>query len=191
MGQAQEPATGRPACITPGCDRPRKAKTDRGNGLCHACQARERYHRKNPGAKRHPVGYHGKWKGVTCKADGCDSEAKCKGYCTPCWQREYHKTYEPPAGSNRRRQIRYRYGITPEDYARMLAEQDGKCAICLDPPHEGNTLKRWNGKLAIDHCHDTGTVRGLLCNNCNLVVGRGRDSATLQRAVEYVRRHER
>lgn len=58
------------------------------------------------------------------------------------------------------------YGITPEDYDRMDAEQDGKCAACARPP-----LKY---RLAVDHNHDTGKVRGLLCVPCNRALWRAR-----------------
>ena len=54
-----------------------------------------------------------------------------------------------------------RYGITPEDYERMSKEQGGVCKICGNPPQPG---KRY---LDVDHSHDTGKVRGLLCGACN------------------------
>jgi DNA-binding sugar fermentation-stimulating protein len=56
----------------------------------------------------------------------------------------------------------------------MLAEQGGLCAVCKQPPTQNNTRAHWDGKLCVDHCHDTGRVRGLLCNDCNLAVGYGR-----------------
>ena len=51
------------------------------------------------------------------------------------------------------------YGITSEDYDRLLAHQGGKCAICRKPP--GRI------RLAVDHCHRAKKVRGLLCAYCN------------------------
>lgn len=65
--------------------------------------------------------------------------------------------------SNRKRQLA-RYGLTVEDYDEMLRQQEGACAICKEPPSEG-----W--KLAVDHDHKTGKVRGLLCLGCNVTVG--------------------
>ena len=56
--------------------------------------------------------------------------------------------------------LKKRYNITPEEYDRMLREQDNKCGIC-------NQHK----KLGIDHCHKSGKVRMLLCINCNSSVG--------------------
>jgi hypothetical protein len=72
-----------------------------------------------------------------------------------------------------KRQGIIRYGITPEDYAELLEKQNYVCAICSRPPG-----KRF--RLSIDHDHDTGIVRGLLCNTCNLSLGRiGEDPQTL------------
>ena len=59
--------------------------------------------------------------------------------------------------TQRANHLRKRYGIDESDYQLMLASQKGKCAICF----RGNTT------LHVDHCHTTGTVRGLLCLRCN------------------------
>lgn len=67
------------------------------------------------------------------------------------------------------RQVRLKYGITVEDYDLMLAEQGGVCKICKRP----ETSVR-NGKvrrMPVDHDHDTGEVRGLLCMLCNSRLG--------------------
>ena len=62
----------------------------------------------------------------------------------------------------RRRQLLERYGISLEQYEAILARQGGACAICREPAR---------GTLAVDHCHATGEVRGLLCFKCNVVLG--------------------
>jgi len=64
---------------------------------------------------------------------------------------------------NRVRRFASVYGITIQDYDRMLEEQRGVCAICKKPEK--------NRKLAVDHDHETGRVRGLLCTNCNNTLG--------------------
>ena len=74
-----------------------------------------------------------------------------------------------------------RYGITVEEYDRMFAEQDGKCAIC--------GVKVEKHRLCVDHDHATGKVRGLLCRLCNRHLGGFRDSIDLlRRAIAYLER---
>lgn len=64
--------------------------------------------------------------------------------------------------------LRTRYGITRATYDEMLAQQDGKCGICrADTPGNG----RGNRYFDVDHCHETGKVRGLLCRQCNVLLG--------------------
>lgn len=78
---------------------------------------------------------------------------------------------------NRSVWLKHKYNITTEEYDKMLAEQDYRCAIC-------------KGSLEmdrIDHCHKTGKVRGILCNDCNLGLGLFRDNKDyLKSAIEYL-----
>jgi len=80
------------------------------------------------------------------------------------------------------------FGITPERYAEMVAEQNGLCAICGKPECETR-----NGKvkaLAVDHDHESGRIRGLLCVACNTGLGKlGDDPVVLRKAADYVERH--
>ncbi len=74
------------------------------------------------------------------------------------------------ANPEKRRDIalRYSYGITLEDYDKMFAEQRGVCKICgADQKGSAGQLR-----LAVDHCHNTGKVRGLLCVSCNTTLGK-------------------
>jgi hypothetical protein len=84
--------------------------------------------------------------------------------------------------------MRY-YGISAEEYVRMYNKQDGKCAICHQP--ETTLDKNGNVKiLAVDHCHDTGTVRELLCYSCNSMLGQARDNVkTLLAGAAYLEKH--
>jgi hypothetical protein len=71
------------------------------------------------------------------------------------------------------------YGMTIADYEAILARQNGVCRVCKTKP-EGR-------RLAVDHCHATGTIRGLLCNNCNLGVGNFKNKAAwMRQAADYV-----
>ena len=73
----------------------------------------------------------------------------------------------PSEQYERQRALRLaKYGITIEDYEKLLVSQNGVCAICSGEPDT-----RWK-ILAVDHCHKTGKVRGLLCMTCNTMIGR-------------------
>lgn len=72
-----------------------------------------------------------------------------------------------------------KYGITKEKFDSMLSEQEGCCAICRKPPAKV--------RLAIDHCHRSGDVRGLLCSFCNRALGLfGDDLEILNSAIKYL-----
>jgi hypothetical protein len=142
---------------------------------------------------RHRKGQWGKWKGVLCSVEGCDKPVSCRGLCSPHYQQQkWADGYRPPsvnATARRERRIKHRYGITAAEYDALLVAQDGRCAICKQPPGD-NVRAHWGGKLCVDHCHDTGTVRGLLCNDCNLAVGYAKSEATARAMVEYFRLHD-
>jgi len=78
------------------------------------------------------------------------------------------------------------YGISVEEYKGMLIHQGGVCKICSQPETQiryGNLIA-----LAVDHDHESGKVRGLLCSDCNRALGLFRDSTeVLERAVKYLR----
>ncbi len=72
------------------------------------------------------------------------------------------------------------YGITPHDYTLMLERQGHRCVICRDEFESTKTRH-------IDHCHETGVVRGILCSRCNHGLGFFRDNIdNLLRAVSYL-----
>jgi hypothetical protein len=82
-------------------------------------------------------------------------------------------------GQRRARFLR-EYGISVEQYDEMFETQGGVCARCGNPPQE---IK----KLAVDHCHKTGRVRGLLCGPCNTYLGRLEANLDqLQRDLNYL-----
>ena len=85
--------------------------------------------------------------------------------------------------SRREYNLKTTYGITLEDYNIMLFEQDGCCAICNTHHTEA---KRG---LVVDHNHNTGEVRGLLCDNCNLTLGKINDDINiLKSAIKYLKK---
>lgn len=90
----------------------------------------------------------------------------------------------------RERDFRRKYGIGTEDYQRLHEAQNGCCAICRQP----ESWKR-DGKvvaLSVDHNHADGSVRELLCYQCNTALGKVRESEEILEAMlAYVRKHKR
>jgi hypothetical protein len=78
------------------------------------------------------------------------------------------------------------YGISLDDYNAILAVQDHKCAGC-----GVDASKAQRSKLYVDHCHDTGKVRGLLCQHCNTALGMVKDSIeTLSSLISYLKQQK-
>lgn len=79
------------------------------------------------------------------------------------------------------------YGLSPEDYQKMLVEQDNRCAVCGKA--ETQTFRGRLRKLSVDYDHITRSVRGLLCSACNWMLGKsGDDPTTLEAGAAYLRR---
>lgn len=77
--------------------------------------------------------------------------------------------------------------MTETEYATLLATQEGKCAICETTTPTG----KWK-VFAVDHCHTTNTVRGILCNECNRGIGLlGDNEERLEKASRYIQDHKK
>ena len=102
-------------------------------------------------------------------------------YCSACHKEQCKKRWHQRPILDRQASRSYKYGITPEDFKRMHEAQKGRCAICNDEP------KTKRG-LHVDHDHETGKVRGLLCHGCNVALGSFKEDVTLlNKAIEYIR----
>lgn len=113
--------------------------------------------------------------GYRCKE--CDKKARSK------YREENEERF---AEVNRRKLLKYRYGITLEDYYTLLNKQGGCCALCKTKQN-GVSGKRRDWNWSVDHCHKTGKVRGLLCNQCNRGLGMlGDDVESIQKALDYL-----
>jgi hypothetical protein len=124
-------------------DRKHKAK-----GLCRQCYDNvNRRANNNVKANCHP-----------------DRAHQAKGLCKPCYMGKYTKTYNRSIKSlNRRKENSWRrhgIAITTHEYNILLEKQGYSCAICKNRDNGGRNL-------AVDHDHDTGMTRGLLCDFCN------------------------
>lgn len=109
--------------------------------------------------------------------DNCSSYCKvCQNLRSTSYARE-NKDKIPTIGYSLKR----RYGITADDYANMLDKQNYSCAICKTSQCETGR------NFAVDHCHTTKKVRGLLCSSCNIGLGQFKDNIELiEKAIKYL-----
>lgn len=114
----------------------------------------------------------------------------------PC--KECSTLFSPTAPSNlycsddcadvgsQRKFLKNTYGISLEDYQELFNKQQGRCAICGSSGFKMKVENRQS--IVIDHCHENGHVRGLLCHNCNRGLGLFQDSPELlEKAIEYLK----
>jgi hypothetical protein len=115
-------------------------------------------------------------KKYTCKK--CGHEGPSTGFRTPHKKgddRHEYYDYCKKCHVEQARASRYKrlYNITTEEYDALLKFQKGACFICKRPSKSGQN------RLAVDHCHRTGLIRGLLCWTCNQAIGKFRDNQYL------------
>lgn len=165
-------------------NRKRKAESDpeyrakrnaQGNGKDrekHAAYMRE-YYRNN----------RDKWKRTQEQQDAINDQRK-KRYAEDPEFREQCKAASRKRDPEAKRDARLReqFGITSADYDEILQRQDGCCAICRLPNYDQS-----GRRMHVDHCHETGKVRGILCSSCNTALGKFKDNTNyLERAIEYL-----
>ncbi len=102
--------------------------------------------------------------------------------------RKKHNSRKRPEYTRKKR-IKKKYGLTLEQVAQLVKEQNNLCAICLKP----ETAKTRSGKpkpLSIDHNHLTGKVRALLCHRCNAAIGlMDEDILKIESSISYLKHH--
>ncbi len=117
--------------------------------------------------------------GKPCKNGHVAERWKYNGMCVEC-KRDADRASNITAG--KRYRVKKLYGVTVEDVKQLCINQNNKCAICSDDFVDTHLTQ-------IDHCHVTGKVRGLLCINCNWLLGKSRDNPELLRAAaKYLER---
>lgn len=106
-----------------------------------------------------------------------NTKDKYTSYCKKCsieHSGNWHKNNkEKKTQLMREGNYKRKYGITTEQYNKIFKYQKGCCAIC------GKHQKIFKRSFAVDHCHSTGEVRGLLCMNCNTAIGKFNDDVSL------------
>lgn len=112
-----------------------------------------------------------------------DKKAARKAYMKAYLAKWRANNPKPMSGYYRKYKLRKKYGISLNDYGRMVDARNGVCDICKKPPIGRGKYNR----LHVDHNHDTGVVRGLLCGKCNTGLGMFGDSPeTLTAAASYI-----
>jgi hypothetical protein len=106
------------------------------------------------------------------------NQIRCSS-CKPIHEKKMNRLYD------RKKWYKDKYGISLESYTKMLENQQGCCSICKTPQVNLKIT------LAVDHCHSTGKVRGLLCRNCNLMIGFAKDNKELlSSAIRYLEKYK-
>lgn len=83
------------------------------------------------------------------------------------------------------RYLRNAFGLTLEEFNELLGAQDNKCAIC------NSSIANGKGTFHVDHNHNTGNIRGLLCHYCNVGLGNFRDNKILlEKAIKYLENND-
>jgi len=102
--------------------------------------------------------------------------------CKKTYQREWRKRNPE---KNKNNSLRKNHGISITEYDKMFQEQNGKCAICKK--EETTVIKNKVVRLAVDHCHSGGGIRGLLCRSCNQAIGMFNDDVSIiKNSIDYL-----
>lgn len=184
-------------CTIEGCERPHRARglctTHRyrlDNGLPMEVEVRQYEHER------------------TCKVEGCERTRVGGGDGTYCAMHRRRMDRHGEVGEaaperapfneavwsqpnvRRQKKLMEQYGLTVEQYDELLLKQNGRCAICQGTHHRFTRAKS-DRPFCIDHDHETGAVRGLLCSHCNRGIGLlGDDPAVVEAAAQYLRNHQ-
>lgn len=110
------------------------------------------------------------------------------GNRNPDKNRQYKQTWvDRNLSADRAKHLKRKYGLSEEDYAVLLAAQGGVCGICGGDETCVRRSKSGAEAFAVDHDHETGRIRGLLCTRCNTAIGSLGDTAEgLRKALAYL-----
>lgn len=146
---------------------------------------------------------------ITKQSEDRRNNAKCKFCKVSLTDENWHASHrnksnlsyrckkchaEASSRTGRDYKLRTMYGITKEDYDNILESQNNVCAICKEEDKVYHNRNGVNIKISmpVDHCHDTGKVRGLLCTSCNRAIGLLKDSIdNLKSAIKYLKKHNK
>ena len=187
-------------CIVDGCERIRDKKQNR--KICQMHRVRWGRHKSFdlPEKEKLPSGIV-----KICKIHGelTESETyKTESYiwpqCLACKKisNDKFKEKNPKRDTNSLKSHYYanrgQFKLSKDEFTKLLDKQNNVCAICTKPEQIiSGRINRVPKRLAIDHNHNTGKIRGLLCHHCNVALGSFKDSIeTLQAAIDYLKQHQ-
>lgn len=167
-------------CNVKGCEKlivKMNTDTNRYHLICHFCSMRV----FGPSNRKGTLAKDGIKKCSICQEDKVVREFRRDvyrkdGYASRCKE------------CDRAMHLKSSYGISPDDYDRMVAKQNNRCECCSLTKTECNHPddKPW----FVDHCHKTGAVRGLVCHNCNILIGYAETLRGKMSVFDYLHRYE-
>lgn len=120
---------------------------------------------------------HKRYDGKPCIKCGSTQRLTSNKSCADCATKRGTAWFKANPDAVKQKNLKRNYGINLEEYTKRYDTQHGLCAICKTP----------HDVLCVDHSHDTGKVRGLLCHPCNRGIGLLKESAdTLRAAISYL-----
>jgi hypothetical protein len=124
-----------------------------------------------------------------CKIDKTlDEYWKGQSSCIECskWKQKNYWNSRTPK-KRLEQHLKYKYGITPEQFLVAWDKQEGNCSICKDALPDLMAYEKRRRGYAIDHNHETGEFRGILCLECNTLLGMAEDNPNiLKAAIDYL-----
>jgi hypothetical protein len=112
--------------------------------------------------------------------------------CRSCLTSETVERQRLNPEAQRWKQLKHRYGLTKENWHCLITNQKGLCPICsviLHTEPVKRSSKRPANQAVVDHCHETGIVRAILCHSCNVAIGHMNDDINrLKSAIKYLRK---
>lgn len=123
-----------------------------------------------------------------CKKENCEEKRYYShSYCRPHYI-EYRKNRPEYSRRRRNTQLKGLYGITLNEFELRLEQQNNQCEICgCQFIQDSKGLL----KASVDHNHKTGKIRGIICNTCNLTLGRVKeDVSILYKMIQYLEKYE-
>lgn len=177
-------------------ERPNNQRSTKCND-CHNVSQRARYERVKKRRANRVVKSDGEkycWrcketkhvsKFYVARAEADGRRKHCIQCCRELTQIANKNRPEVYAAIRRKNNLKRSFGMTVDDYEQLLKSQNGDCAICGRTNEE--EVASSGRRMSVDHCHTTGRIRGILCSNCNIAIGKFKDDPDrMTKAIQYL-----